>query len=56
MALARKNQQADFKSHTHFLKVFPQYFATNVQDFCADPEIETVRKLLLDLDIKLNIF
>tara|TARA_B110001452_G_scaffold247502_1_gene233577 strand:- start:6 stop:125 length:120 start_codon:yes stop_codon:yes gene_type:complete len=28
----------------------------NVQSFYEDPEIETIKKLLLDLEIKLNIF
>ena len=28
----------------------------NVQNFYEDPEIETIKRLLLDLDIKLNIF
>ena len=27
-----------------------------MQNFYEDPEIETIKKLLLDLDIKLNIF
>ena len=27
-----------------------------MQDFYDDPEVETVKKLLLDLEIKLNIF
>ena len=37
-------------------KLFPQYFAMNVESFYADPEIETIKKLLLDLEIKMNIF
>lgn len=28
----------------------------NVESFYADPEIETIKKLLLDLEIKMNIF
>ena len=56
MELAKKNQGEDFKKHTRFLKIFPQYFAINVQSFYEDPEIETIKRLLLDLDIKLNIF
>jgi len=56
MELAKKNQDEDFKKHTRFLKIFPQYFAINVQSFYEDPEIETIKRLLLDLDIKLNIF
>ena len=28
----------------------------NVESFYADPEIETIEKLLLDLEIKMNIF
>ena len=56
MKLAEKNRDADFKKHTRFLKIFPQYFSMNVQSFYADPEIETIKKLLLDLEIKLNIF
>lgn len=28
----------------------------NVQNFYEDSEIETIKRLLLDLDIKLNIF
>ena len=56
MELAKKNQDADFKKHTRFLKIFPQYFAMNVESFYADPEIETIKKLLLDLEIKMNIF
>ena len=43
MALARKNQHPDFKSHSRFLKIFPQYFTTNVQDFYAETEIKTIR-------------
>lgn len=56
MRLAEKNQDEDFKSHTRFLKIFPQYFAMNVQNFYEDPEIETIKRSLLDLGIKLNIF
>ena len=55
MKLAEKNQDKDFKKHTRFLKIFPQYFAMNVETFYADPEIETIKKLLLDLEIKMNI-
>lgn len=56
MRLAEKNQDKDFKKHSKFLKMFPQYFAMNVQSFYEDAEIEDIKKLLLDLDIKLNIF
>ena len=56
MRLAEKNQGEDFKKHSRFLKIFPQYFAMNIQSFYDDPEIETIKKLLLDLDIKMNIF
>ena len=43
------------KIHTIF-EIFPQYFATSPCDFYNDEEIEVVKKLLLDLEIKLNIF
>ena len=56
MELARKNTGENYKKYTRFLKIFPQYFAINVQSFYDDPEIETIKKLLLDLEIKLNIF
>jgi len=56
MKLAERNRGKNFKKHSRFLKIFPQYFAMNVQSFYEDPEIETLKKLLLDLDIKLNIF
>ena len=56
MKLAEKNQDEDFKKHTRFLKIFPQYFAMSVESFYADLEIETIKKLLLDLEIKMNIF
>jgi hypothetical protein len=46
----------DWKKYTRFLKIFPQYFATSPSDFYNDEEIEVVKKLLLDLGIKLNIF
>ena len=53
--IGRKNQSGDWKKYTRFLKIFPQYFATS-PDFYNDEEIEGIRKLLLDLEIKLNIF
>ena len=56
MELAEKNQSEDWKKYTRFLKIFPQYFATSPCDFYNDEEIEVVKKLLLDLEIKLNIF
>ena len=56
MELATKNTGENYKKYTRFLKIFPQYFAINVQSFYDDPEIETIKKLLLDLKIKLNIF
>ena len=56
MELAEKNQSSDWKKYTRFLKIFPQYFAKSPSDFYNDDEIETVKKLLLDLEIKLNIF
>lgn len=56
MELVEKNQGEYFKKHSTFLKIFPQYFAMNVQSFYEDTEIETIKKLLLDLEIKLNIF
>ena len=56
MELAEKNQSSDWKKYTRFLKIFPQYFASCPNDFYNDSEIETVKKLLLDLEIKLNIF
>ena len=56
MELAEKNQSGDWKKYTRFLKIFPQYFATSPCDFYNDEEIEVVKKLLLDLEIKLNIF
>jgi hypothetical protein len=56
MELAEKNQSEDFKKYTRFLKIFPQYFANSPSDFFNDDEIETVKKLLLDLEIRLNIF
>ena len=56
MALAEKNQSEDWKKYTRFLKIFPQYFATSPSDFYNDEEIEVIKKLLLDLKIKLNIF
>jgi len=56
MELAEKNQSRDWKKYTRFLKIFPQYFATSPCDFYNDEEIEVVKKLLLDLEIKLNIF
>jgi ribosomal protein S19 len=40
MKLAEKNQGENFKKHSRFLKIFPQYFAMNVQSFYEDPEIE----------------
>lgn len=56
MELAEKNQSSDWKKYTRFLKILPQYFAKSPSDFYNDDEIETVKKLLLDLEIKLNIF
>ena len=41
MRLAEKNQDDDFKKHTRFIKMFPQYFAMNVQSFYEDPETES---------------
>lgn len=56
MELAKKNQDADFKKHTRFLKIFPQYFTMNLESFYADPEIETIKKLLLEVNMKNYIF
>jgi len=56
MALAKKNQQENYKKYTRSLKIFPQYFAINTEDFYHDPEIEQIKKILLDLEIKMNIF
>ena len=56
MALAEKNQSLEYKKYTRFLKFFPQYFAKSPSDFYNDNEIETRKKSLLDLEIKLNIF
>ena len=56
MQLAEKNQDEDFKKHTRFLKIFPQYFAKNMQSFYEDPEIETIKKLLLDFPNISRIF
>jgi len=39
MELVEKNQGEYFKKHSTFLKIFPQYFAMNVQSFYEDPEI-----------------
>ena len=44
MRLAEKNQGEDFKKHSRFLKIFPQYFAMNVQSFYEDTETETIKK------------
>jgi len=38
------------------LKIFPQYSYSNTDDFYDDPEINQIKKLLLDLEIKMNIF
>ena len=56
LELARKNQSEDFKAHTRFLKIFPQYFTYNTQDFYSDPEVTEIKKLLLSLNIRFNIF
>ena len=37
MELAKKNTGEDYKKYTRFLKIFPQYFAINVQGFYDDP-------------------
>ena len=56
MELAEKNKGENYKKYTRSLKIFPQYFAINIQDSYDDPQTETIKKLLLDLEIKLNIF
>lgn len=52
----QKRTKRQIGRYTRFLKIFPQYFAKSPSDFYNDDEIETVKKLLLDLEIKLNIF
>ena len=44
MELVEKNQGEYFKKHSTFLKIFPQYFAMNVQSFYEDTEIETITR------------
>ena len=49
MELAKKSRGGNYKSYTRFLKIFPQYFAINVQSFYDDPEIEitTARRKIM---------
>tara|TARA_B100000780_G_scaffold35903_1_gene22402 strand:- start:3544 stop:3756 length:213 start_codon:yes stop_codon:yes gene_type:complete len=56
MKLAEKNQTTDYKKYIRFLKIFPQYFAELPADFYTDKEIQSVKKFLLDLEIKLHTF
>ena len=56
LELAGKNQNEDFKKRSNFLKVFPLFFAENAPDFYEDREMQAIKKGLLDLNIKLNIF
>ena len=51
----QKRQTSDWKIYKVF-KNFSTDFAKSPSDFYNDDEIETVKKLLLDLEIKLNIF
>ena len=46
----------DFNKRSHFLKIFSLFFAENAADFYDDAEMQALKKVLLDLNIKLNIF
>jgi hypothetical protein len=54
--LAKKNQDPDFKKRSNFLKIFPLFFAENPPDFYEDGDIRALKRELLNLNIKLNIF
>lgn len=54
--LAQKNQDPDFKNRSNFLKIFPLFFAENPPDFYEDERIRSLKKELLNINIKLNIF
>jgi hypothetical protein len=43
------------KNRLGFLKIFTQFCTTKFQDFDDDSEFENIKKLILYLEIKLNI-
>ena len=45
MALAKKNQQQNYKKYTRFLKIFPQYFSNNKADFYDDLKLKKLKKI-----------
>ena len=53
LSLSEKNPHN--QGNTKFFKIFPQFFAENIQDFYEDEDVSKIKKILLKIDIKLNI-